>query len=685
MMDVSNLPEYLDHTHKVGIMDPTGLNHNPLTNEVYSDTYKAIAAKWSELPGYQRAEDILTALHTSQLTIAVMGTGTGKTVLIPKFALHYTAYRGKVGITLPKRSVTLSSALFSALASDVKIGKQIGYVYKGSKKEMAGPDNKIVHMTDGVLTMKMVNDPYLSEYKVIIIDEAHERKAQIDLILLFLKKLLLSGRRPDLKVILMSATIDSNKYARYFEGVKTSIVKVEGKPNYPIETIFLEKPVKDYLSAGKLVIDNLMEQKIKKDMLFFITTSKEAMDMCRYVRPKYPKMYCIEAFADMDERLVAYVQDKTKYMETGNYEQKMVMATNVAESSLTIDGLKYVIDSCYELYSYFDPNTAGSILETRLITKSQAEQRRGRVGRTEPGICYHLLTESQFKALEEFQEPDIVKQDLTMDFLKLISQSEGRSLNSGYDILKQLMDVPKKIYVDYAVRVLSLYKILSPDGLFEPKLGSDVLQYSSLPLNQSLFLIYAFQLYCGKEAAVIVGMLEVCKGRMQNFFIKDDVMCNSDCKKDAKKYMAKVAHKKSDHLTLLAIFNDFQNATDKEKWCKSNRIKMGMMRAAKEKSHQYFHKLLSNVKAPQIGGAEKVDVKKRLVAALDRSHQHQIARNLKSTFAKLPQEGQIQQSSFLLQHHSKKDLAKKKFLYDQLVCTNGSWEFGVITLLSSKS
>lgn len=680
MGDTDNI-KTLGFSDKVGILDPEGLNPNPLTREPYSDSYKQLAKSWSKLPGYARSKDILDSLKSNQLIIAVMGTGTGKSVLVPKLALHYTGYNGKVGMTLPKRIITLSTATFSAATLDVKLGKDIGYSYKGSKKEMISPQNKILYMTDGVLTMKMVNDPDLLEYKVIIIDEAHERKVQIDLILLFLKNLLQSGRRPDLRVILMSATIDANRYQKYFSGIKSSVIKVDAKTNYPIETHFLDKPVKNFLAAGITQIESIVDSKTKKDMLFFITTSREAIETCKYIRPKYSKVYCIEVYADMEENLKIYAEDREKFMELGNYDQKLVMATNVAESSLTIDGLKYVIDSCYELYSYFDPNTGAHILESRLVTKAQALQRRGRVGRTESGVCYHLLTESQFNSLDEYPEPDIMKQDITIDILKIMNQTETKTYNAAHDTIKQLMDVPKSSYIEYGKDILKLYKIIDDNGNLESKLGTDILQFSSLELNQSLFMIYAFQLHCGKEASIIVGMLEACKNKLQNFFMKEDVTCDSSCKSGAKKYMKEIAHKKSDHLTLLRMFDDFRATANKEEWARKNRIKLGMIRKAKENSHQFFHKLMQSVKAPQIGGAKKVEVNKRIVEALKRSHIHLTAYKLKPKYAKIQQEGQIQQSSFVAQSCSKKELSEKKFIYDQFVCNNGSWEFSIVTLI----
>jgi pre-mRNA-splicing factor ATP-dependent RNA helicase DHX15/PRP43 len=676
------MSDHLDYTNKIGILDPEGLKPNPLNGEPYTQTYKDLAKVWSKLPGYAQAQTILKSIRDYPLTIAIMGTGTGKTVLVPKFALHYTGYKGKIGMTLPKKIITLSTAEFSAKTLDVVLGASVGYVYKGSNKSMYGPANKIVYMTDGVLIMQILKDPLLSEYEVIIVDEAHERKVQIDLILLSLKNLLISGKRPDLRVILMSATIDGAKYQDYFAGIKSSIIEVSGHPNHPIEVRFLTDPTKNYLETGLEIIRPLLSVPIKKDILFFVTTGKEAIDTCRVIRPSHPKVYCIEVYADMDEKLKLYAQERDKFMELGDYDQKLVIATNVAESSLTIDGLKYVVDSCYELYSYFDPNANAQILESKLISKDRALQRRGRVGRTEPGICYHLLTESEFKKLKPYSEPDILKQDITVDTLKIISLTENKYYTDGYEILSQMMDQPKQLYVNYTYDLLKLYKILDDKDHMEPKLASDILLFSSTPLNQSLFLIFAYQLFCAREASMILGMLEVIKNRITDLFYKQDTTCDSDCKKtQSKNYLRKIASKKSDHLTLLKIFEDYKLSPDRIAWAKKWGIILNKLKKADKNFNQYYRKIVNSARAPQIGGAQKIDLSKRLIEALKRSHKHLMASGMESTYARDKNEGQIQLASIVHLNYTKKELANKKFIFNELASINGNWEFSIVTLI----
>ena len=172
----------------IGILDPLGEHYNPVTNEPYSDTYKELAKKWSMFPAYEKARDIISSIQDNQIILVISGTGSGKTVLLPKFLLHVLDYKGHIGITLPKQIIAKSAAEFAAKTLDLELGKQVGYQYKGSEKEMRGKNPNLLYATDGSIVARLMNDPELKEFDGIIIDEAHERKIQIDFLLFLLKK-----------------------------------------------------------------------------------------------------------------------------------------------------------------------------------------------------------------------------------------------------------------------------------------------------------------------------------------------------------------------------------------------------------------------------------------------------------------------------------------------------------------
>ncbi|AVL94966.1 HrpA-like helicase [Moumouvirus australiensis] len=682
-MEDSENTNKLTFEDKIGVLDPNGTQTNPLTGESYSDNYKNLASVWSTYPVFFQSENILRALDENQVIFLSVGTGGGKTALTPKLALHFTNYKGRIAITLPKRIVALSAATYSAETLDVKLGTSVGYVYKGSDKSMLNDKNHLIYMTDGYLVMEFVKDPTLSKYNIIIIDEAHERRVQIDLLMLFLKNILLSGKRPDLKVIIMSATINGPKYQNYFAGIKSEIINVSGQPNYPIEVHFLDKPTDSYMHTGLELIETLIHENLRRDILFFITTSNEALQLCRNIRPNYPRVYCIEVYADMDKKLKIYAESRDKFLELGDYDQKLIMATNVAESSLTINGLKYVVDSGFELQSRFDPDVYGQILGKQLITQAQAIQRRGRVGRTEPGICYHLLTEDQFNNLELYPTPDILKQDITMDIVKIMQISDSKTFTEANNMLQQLMDPPKQSFINVAYDLFDMYKIVDTNDKLT-KIGSLMTQFSSLSVNRIMFLIYSFQLQCAREAAIILAMMEFINGKITNIFYKLDPICESNCERQsANLWLDKMIQKRGDHLTYLKIFQEYKNTSDKKTWGNKYGIRLDLFNNIDRTANQYFYKILNFYKNPEPNRIvpSSTNINKNLIQALTESHKHLTANKLIPIFSKKQIEGRISKDSVVRQKYNKKELSNKKFIYDELTNINGKWEFKTITII----
>ena len=442
------------------------------------------------------------------------------------------------------------------------------------------------------------------------------------------------------------------------------------------------------------IIDQVANAKIKKDLLFFITTGNEAGQLCKAIRPAHPKVFCIEVFADMPKDQKIYAESRDKFLELGNYDQKLIMATNVAESSLTIDGLKYVVDSGYELYSYFDPETTGNILEKRLITQAQALQRRGRVGRTEPGICYHLMTEEQFNQLVPYPTPDILRQDITLEMVKIMMLSQSKKLSEAMEALDELMDRPMREYTDYAISLIKNYNLIDNNEVLT-KMGRDISNFSSLELNQSLFLLYSYQLHCAKEASIIMAMEEVLHGKLSNLFFKNVKATTlvTDCdtqgngcldvlpKDLIKKLIGGTLEKKSDHFTFLHIYQCFMEATDQRKWANKFNIKMDLLNVVSGLSKQYFYRVHSTSRAPQLDRVKDVDNNKRVLEALKLSHRHMTAKNLKPIFSSKPMSGSINRESVVYYHYKKNDLMKKSFIYGKYTSINGTWDYSMVTLI----
>jgi pre-mRNA-splicing factor ATP-dependent RNA helicase DHX15/PRP43 len=262
----------------IGILDPEGLQNNPFTNEPYQNlyddptreptdkigTYKHFGDFWSKLPMYEKREEAINLIYDNNVVLIVSGTGSGKTVLAPKFALHCMNYQGRIAITNPKRIPTKANTDFSAQHMDVKVGTYIGMKYRDSEKGAYSTDCRLIYCTDGWILQLLQTDPLLMDLDMVIIDEAHERNVNIDLLLLLLKHLVL--KRPSFKLIIMSATINTQIFVDYFptSQFKFAMLDAGQKPMFPIKTIYLNKPINKYDANGNIIDDNYFDVAVDK-------------------------------------------------------------------------------------------------------------------------------------------------------------------------------------------------------------------------------------------------------------------------------------------------------------------------------------------------------------------------------------------------------------------------------------
>jgi HrpA-like RNA helicase len=572
----------------IGILDPKGKNPNPLTDKPYSDSYKEIAKKWSKYPVYKDKNEILKDIKENQLILINAKTGSGKTVLLPKFALHFLNYKGKIAITLPKQIITKASAEFSAKTLDVKLGEQVGYQYKGSPKGARSDKTNLLYMTDGTLVSRLINDPLLSDTDIVICDELHERHINIDLLLLLLKETL--SKRPEFKLILMSATINPKIFEDYYKDYKFKIINVSGETNYPIKSIFLKEPVdaKSYVDQGVKIIAKLIKEQ-KGDILFFVTSSNEATDACLKLhkildsdiktKQYSSQTFCVEVYSGMPEDKQILAQDKSLYkkdtVEEGirrtGYNIKVVISTNVAESSLTIDGIKYVIESGYELFSSYEPTMRGRKLEQSHITKAQVKQRMGRAGRTEPGTCYHLYTEEEYFLFKEYPLPEIQKANLTRDFLRLLSLDRIQNVPKLKELLQQFIEPPSKEYINTPLKMLSELNCIRDETI--TPIGKIIINFSSLEIELGIALIYSHYYQCSHEIINIISMLQTFKNNMGEIFIRiNEEKVSQSIKEKLNKAKKKFQVKAGDHLSLLKIYESFREHSNRQDWCFKNFI-----------------------------------------------------------------------------------------------------------------
>ena len=495
--------------NNIGILDPDGINNNPLNDKPYSDTYKKLAKVWSKFPAYENINNTLELIKSNQVILITSGTGSGKTVLIPKYVLHNFDYKGHIMISLPKQIIAQSSAEYAALTLDIELGEQIGYKYKGSDTKNLGKNPNLLYATDGTIVAKLLNDPLLEGIDSVIIDEAHERKVQIDFMLYLLRNVI--EKRKDFKIIIMSATVNSEIFKSYFAQYSFAQLDIGSKTNYEIKSIFVETTISSnkYIEYGVNIINDLIKKKESgkiSDILFFVTSVNETMDVCKKLRILYPNIECIEIYSGINND----TQEKIGKKQTEN--QRILVATNVAESSLTVDGIKYVIDSGYELLSYYDPIKRGRVLEKGLITQAQAKQRMGRTGRTAPGICYHLYSKNDFdNNMKKYPEPSIRLSNITTETLRLISLEKIQSVENVLSVLGALIEPPREVYIKIALKTLFDLNLISknkinPLGLYCSELN--------LEPEQALCIYSAYKLNCSKEVIAILLICDIIKNNL---------------------------------------------------------------------------------------------------------------------------------------------------------------------------
>lgn len=586
----------------IGILDYKGDNKNPLTDQPYSDGYKKLAKLWSNFPAYKNREQIINDIKNNQITLIISGTGSGKTVLMPKYALHTLGYKGKIAITLPKQIIAKSAAEFAAATLDVNVGEHVGYKYKGSPRNSFSKSTNLLYATDGTIVAKLLRDSKLSEFDMVIIDEAHERKVQIDLLFYLLRETI--RQRPTFKLIIMSATIDPELFENYFEDYKIKTINIGGKTNYPISSVFLDKDV-SYDSALNVGYDTAIkimnEDKLKEDgseshdIIFFITSANEAFKVCNKVNlnENAKEMFCIEVYSGMKQDQQNLAQDKILYKKDGKYNRKLVLATNVAESSLTIDGIKYVIEGGYELKSTFDPVLMANRLDRKRISRAQVKQRMGRSGRTSPGVCHHLYTEDSYNDFIKFPEPEIRLSDISAESLKILNIDGIKTTKNLLNIFSNFIEPPREQYIRTAINVLTRLGAIennkiTPLGTVMTTIGGDEPTFSMALVLSKLY-------NCSREVVMLTSLISASRGNMGNIFKQPKSPSRKlQQKLDQKfnKVKKKFRHRYGDHLSILKVFAKFNEVYEKErqnksgfrkthKWCYDNYVNFKTLHKAR--------------------------------------------------------------------------------------------------------
>lgn len=513
------------------------------------------------LPIFKLREQLVQAIRDNQVLVVVGDTGSGKTTQMTQYlAEEGFADNGKIGCTQPRRVAAVSVAKRVAEEVGSRVGQEVGYTIRF--EDCTSPETRIKYMTDGMLQRECLIDPDASSYSCIILDEAHERTIATDVLFGLLKKTL--KRRPDLKLIVTSATLDAEKFSNYFFGCP--IFTIPGR-TYPVEVLFSKEPEPDYLDAALMTVMQIHLSEPQGDILVFLTGQEEIDTSCEilYERmkalgPSVPELIILPVYSALPSEM------QTRIFEPAPPgKRKVVLATNIAETSITIDGVYYVVDPGFVKQNAYDAHLGMDSLVVTPISQAQARQRAGRAGRTGPGKCYRLYTQAAYhNEMLPNPIPDIQRQNLASTILMLKAMGINDLINFEF------MDPPPPQTLLTALNTLYALSALDDEGLLT-RLGRKMADFPMEP-QLAKTLIASVDFGCSEEILTIVAMLSV-----QNVFYRPK---EKQAQADAKR--AKFFQPEGDHLTLLTVYNGWAASKFSMPWCMDNFIQGRSMRRAQD-------------------------------------------------------------------------------------------------------
>jgi len=530
---------------------------NPYTGVPYTTRYHEVLKKRMTLPVWEYKDKFIEILTKNQCFVLVGETGSGKTTQIPQWCVEFcrTAMRKGVACTQPRRVAAMSVAARVSEEMDVVLGAEVGYSIRF--EDCTSQKTALKYMTDGMLLREAMSDPLLESYGCILLDEAHERTLATDILMGLLKEV--CKQRRDLKIVVMSATLDAGKFQNYFDNAP--LMSVPGR-TFPVEIFYTPEPERDYLEAAiRTVIQIHMCEEVEGDILLFLTGQEEIEEACKRIKreidnlgPEIGELKCIPLYSSLPPNLQQRIFDPAPPRRpNGAIGRKVVVSTNIAETSLTIDGIVFVIDPGFSKQKVYNPRIRVESLLVSAISKASAQQRAGRAGRTRPGKCFRLYTEKAYK--QEMQEntyPEILRSNLGSVVLQL------KKLGIDDLVHFDFMDPPAPETLMRALELLNYLAALDDDGELT-ELGSMMAEF---PLDPQLakMLIASCDYQCSNEILSVTAMLSV-----PQCFVRP-----TEVKKAADEAKMRFAHIDGDHLTLLNVYHAFKQNHEEPQWCYDN-------------------------------------------------------------------------------------------------------------------
>ena len=520
-----------------------------------------IEADRKSLPIFPYREPLIKAVEDHQVVVIVGETGSGKTTQIPQY-MWEAGFGGKdqkIGCTQPRRVAAMSVAARVAEEAGVKLGHEIGYTIRF--EDCTNDKTQVKYMTDGMLLREFLGEPDLASYAVMMVDEAHERTLHTDVLFGLVKDI--ARFRPEIKLLIASATLDAEKFSEYFDFAP--IFRIPGR-RFPVDILYTQQPEADYIDATVVTVLQIHLTQPEGDILVFCT-GQEEIENCEELlktrihemETKPPELIIAPIYASLPSDLQAKI-----FEETPKGSRKVVLATNIAETSLTIDGVVFVIDPGFSKQKVYNPRVRVESLLVSPISRASAQQRAGRAGRTQPGKCFRLYTEKSFTGdLIEQTYPEILRSNLGNVVLTL------KKLNIDDLVHFDFIDPPAPETLMRALELLNYLEALDDEG----NLTETGRIMSEFPVDPQMAkqIVASAEFGCSNEVLSISAMLSV-----PSCFIRP--RDNQKLADDAK---AKFAHYDGDHLTLLNVYHTYkQNESNVSKWCWDNFLNQRSLKSA---------------------------------------------------------------------------------------------------------
>uniref|UniRef100_A0A1I8BCP8 RNA helicase n=1 Tax=Meloidogyne hapla TaxID=6305 RepID=A0A1I8BCP8_MELHA len=543
---------------------------------IYHNPFLALSLQQQRqrLPISKYRNQLLYLVEKYKTVVVVGETGSGKSTQLPQYLAEFGwAEDGmKICITQPRRVAAVTLANRVAEEMMCSLGAEVGYAVRFD--ECISDKTKIKFVTDGLLLRELMSDPLLEAYSVVIIDEAHERSVNSDLVIGLLRKII--AIRDDLRIIVSSATIEAELFRDFFELNEdykqpdkntAAIISVEGRM-FPVSVFYTKVGVPDYVQTTVDTILRLHKEEPPGDILAFLTGQDEVEQACKLLEGSVKSLP-----KDLDKLLILPLygglspKDQFRAFESAPYQtRKAVITTNIAETSVTITGIVY------------DSKIGMESLVVVPCSKSSAEQRAGRAGRLRPGQCFRLYPESEFKKLSNSTIPEIQRGDLSSVILRLKALGVQTVLRFNY------LSRPSSAVMVHSLQMLNALKAIDDDGLLTNPLG---FQMAELPLSpmHAKALISSAEFECSKEIATIISMMQ----------IRDVFYHPIGSKHKAEVNKRSLSVEEGDHLTLLNIFDLFIENGRSQNWCQQNFLNYKALCRA-EFIRQQFIGFLKNAK-----------------------------------------------------------------------------------------